>query len=269
MGLIVSHMESLFNTLSLLTISVGTLEKGKDSRYVRIYDTKNLQWDDEKGILIYVSPSPQTPLKPAGNTSNCDFFSMNSALTSGPLHHGVIVQSVDFAMNQYAPESEDRYFEVVEHQYTTLQSTMGARPQSLEEVPEWRTMFPCLANLERRNELQNCDILLFESSLAIGQPPRGKSRLSIKFNLDLYCNPSYCNWNIRTRFYENGTCKCAFTSNIDAANRKDANRTELADVSFTSHWWRDLFSGIMKRRWEREQFDEKYIEEAGHGHGNW
>lgn len=233
---------------------------------MRIYDTKNLQWDDENGRLIYVDPNPQVPKSGLPNYNDSLSINASGPFLNGQFNQSVCIQSVDFAMNQYAPESEDRYLEVVEHQYTTLQSTMGARPQPLEEVSDWRTMFPGLASLEKKNDLQDCDIVLFESSLAIGQPPRGKSRLSIKFNLDLYCHPGYRNWNIRTTFCEDkGVPRCAFTNNIETTHRKDANRTELVDVPFTSHWWRDLFSGIMKRRWEREQFDEKKIEEAGHG----
>ena len=248
---------------------VGTLEKGKESRYVRIYDTKNLQWDDENGRLVYVNPNQQGSSKPMlnGMRSYSDCLPLSVQISSGPPTHSVTVQSVDFAMNQYAPESEDRFLEVVEHQYTTLQSTTGARPQPLDEVSDWQTLFPTVANLDKKNELQHCDIILFESSLAIGQPPRGKSRLSVKFDLGLYCHPDYHDWSIRTTFCEdNGVPKYAVSSNIDITTRKDALRTELNSVPFCSHWWRDLFSGIMKRRWEREQFDERKIEEAGHGH---
>lgn len=170
-----------------------------------------------------------------------------------------IVHGLDFGMWVCTPEHPNDIDKAL-HIYTRLQGDNhlhSSAPTLLENLVDWRKLFPCLASLtDNPNESLDCDLILLEASFKLmkSYPPNG-SRLRIQFELDFGHSISgdtstlggLKDWTYSTFIYQHGM----------QISQTNSFVKEVADsrVSFSleAKWWAHLFIDVTQRKRAAEE----------------
>ena len=153
------------------------------------------------------------------------------------------VQHIELGMYIYAAAKTD-----IIHTYTTMQSETGAQPRNLEDVLDWRSIYPDLAKLYHDHGQLNSEIFLVEANFKLMDDlPPGKSRLGTHLSAAVACNASYVEWYHTTKFYEKGEFKLQCSESLKSDIATKFRGLDL-EIPFKSTWWRDVFQNITIRR---------------------
>ena len=171
------------------------------------------------------------------------------------VHSGPTIRSVNFRMALFKGEKLGP--QVVLHNYTSIQTEMGLVPRALEDVSEWRTMFPHLAVYYDHGEAQ-APIFLFESNISLMNIYQGEgSSLGTELILYYTLGTGYGDWRALTRFYEDKgheiDLKKFFERSQDPGTpyneldwKPDLNTGDVRlEIPLKSKWWAKLFSDII------------------------
>ena len=169
-----------------------------------------------------------------------------NTLGSSNLPRNPSVQRVRFDMCVHAAISGD-----IIHTYTTSQSEMGAQSRNLEDVLDWRSVYPDLEKLYHEHTQLNSEIFLLETNFKLMDdlPPRG-SRLGIHLFADVDSKQGYTNWKHSTTFYVHGKPKRRPSGPLRPILVENASRTQL-EIPLESSWWIDVFHQIIDRRYKK------------------
>ena len=174
------------------------------------------------------------------------------------IQRGPTIRSVEFQMTLY----EESQISV--HTYTSIQCEAGTLPRTLDEVNEWRSMFPQLASYCDNGEVE-CPLFLFETQLNLmHRYPGGSCQLGAELYIDFTHGTDFTDWCSLTRFYEE-TGNEIDLSRIHAdgaASNTPYDEIQCSEVETTtdmrleirmkSKWWARKFSGFLARKLEAE-----------------
>ena len=153
------------------------------------------------------------------------------------------IQHIELGMHIYAAATTE-----IIHTYTTIQSEMGAQSKSLEDVLDWRSIYPDLAKLYQAHGQLNSEIFLVEANFKLMDDlPPGKSRLGIHLFAEVACDVSYMEWNYTTKFYEKGQFRLECSESLKSHTTPKSRGVRL-EIPFKSSWWRDVFHNISRQR---------------------
>ncbi len=171
------------------------------------------------------------------------------------VHSGPTIRSVNFLMALF--KGEKRGPQIVLHNYTSIQTEMGSAPRALEDISEWRTMFPQLADYHDHGETQ-APIFLFESNISLMNIYQGEgSSLGTELILYYTQGTGYGDWRALTRFYqdkgheidlkkfsERSQDPCKPYNELDWKPDLTTGDVRL-EIPLKSKWWAKLFSDII------------------------
>ena len=176
--------------------------------------------------------------------------SVETFVLSGPT-----IRQVSFLMALF--KGEKRGPAKVLHQYTSIQTEMGSAPRALEDVSEWRTMFPHLSDYHDHGETQ-APIFLFESNISLMNIYQGEgSSLGTELILYYTQGTSYGDWRALTRFYHDKGQEIDLEKFSERSQDPDQPYNELdwkpdlttgevrLEIPLKSKWWAKLFSDII------------------------
>ena len=193
-------------------------------------------------------------------------------------HPGPTIRSVKFSFALFKGP------EVVLHTFTSLQSEMGSAPKALDEISEWRTMFPHLATYHEYGDTQT-PIFLFEANLSLmHRLPSGGStstqHLGTELDLDFTQGLGYTEWCCLTRFYENkgheinlenyqerSQLRGSLYNKLKCSPDFGNGDMRLEDIPLKSKWWAELFSDFIAHTQDAEAKAKKsgnpqYVKDA-------
>ena len=176
--------------------------------------------------------------------------SVETFVLSGPT-----IRQVSFVMALF--KGEKRGPQKVLHNYTSIQTDMGSAPRALEDISEWRTMFPHLADYHDHGETQ-APIFLFESNISLMNIYQGEGS-SLGTELILYYTQGtvYGDWRALTRFYHDKGQEIDLKKFSERSQDPDQPYNELdwkpdlttgevrLEIPLKSKWWAKLFSDII------------------------
>ena len=179
-----------------------------------------------------------------------------SAETLGSnVYSGPTIRSVNFLMALF--KGEKRGPQIVLHNYTSIQTEMGSAPRALEDVSEWRTMFPQLADYHDHGETQ-APIFLFESNISLMNVYQGEgSSLGTELILYYTQGTGYGDWRALTRFYQDKGHEIDLEKFSERSQDPGKPYNELdwkpdlttgdvrLEIPLKSKWWAKLFSDII------------------------
>jgi hypothetical protein len=164
---------------------------------------------------------------------------------------GPTIRSVAFEMALFSEP------QVPIHTYTSIQSELGAPPQALDDVRDWRTMFPQLAAYRGSGDAE-CPMFLFETQLNLmNRYPGGSCKLGAEFFIDFTHGTAFTEWCSLTRFYEDNGSEIDLSkygaSNVPPNSPYDEigcqevqQMTDMRlEIPMKSKWWAQLFSDLM------------------------
>ena len=156
------------------------------------------------------------------------------------------VQRIEFDMRIHAAYGMD-----IIHSYTTIQSEIGASRRCLEDVVDWRLIYPDLTKIHREEGLMNDEIILLETNFELmdGFPPVS-SKLGIQLFVEMTCDPDYSEWMYNSRFYEQGEFKLERSYPLKTSHIFHTNRTKIEEIPLESSWWINVFHKIAQRHQE-------------------
>ena len=176
--------------------------------------------------------------------------SVETFVLSGPT-----IRRVSFLMALF--KGEKRGPAKVLHQYTSIQTEMGSAPRALEDVSEWRTMFPHLADYYDHGETQ-APIFLFESNISLMNIYQGEgSSLGTELILYYTQGTGYGDWRALTRFYQHKGQEIDLKKFSERSQDPDQPYNDLdwkpdlttcevrLEIPLKSKWWAKLFSDII------------------------
>ena len=171
------------------------------------------------------------------------------------LHSGPTIRSVNFLMALF--KGEKRGPQIVLHKYTSIQTEMGSAPRALEDISEWRTMFPQLAKYHDRGETR-APIFLFESNISLMNIYQGEgSSLGTELILYYTQGTGYGDWHALTRFYHDKGHEIDLKKFSERSQDPGKPYNELdwrpnlttgdvrLEIPLKSKWWAKLFSNII------------------------
>ena len=180
----------------------------------------------------------------------------SAEILSSNVHPGPTIRSVRFLMALWSREEE------VLHTFTSLQTEMGSAPKVLDEVSEWRTMFPHLTAYHEDGDTQ-IPTFLFEANLSLmNRLPHGGStsaqQIGTELLLDFTQGADYTEWRCLTRFYEHGGQEIDLEQYYERSRLPDSDYNALGcypnaangdmrlkDIPLKSKWWATKFSEFM------------------------
>ena len=183
-------------------------------------------------------------------SSDARIYTTGSVLsnTNSVDHHNLT--RLSFEMWVSLPNQMDQAL----HNYTRLQSgNSTSGPMCLEDVRNWRTMFPSLRPIvETWPGSEPCDIIMLEAGFRLREdfPPKF-SKLGISLELD-FLHPSSNNsaslagladWSCTTHMYQHGRL-------IKEVIHDDCHVAGLGKVKpfFESKWWASTFTQLTEKR---------------------
>ena len=173
------------------------------------------------------------------------------------VHSGPTIRSVNFLMALFKGEKGGP--QVTLHKYTSIQTEMGSAPRALEDISEWRTMFPHMADYYDHGEAQ-APMFLFESNISLMNIYHGEgSSLGTELILYYTQGTGYGDWHALTRFYEGKGHEIDLKKFSERSQDPDTPYNELdwkpdlntgdvrLQIPLKSKWWAQLFSDIISR----------------------
>ncbi|KAL8808216.1 MAG: hypothetical protein Q9182_000280 [Xanthomendoza sp. 2 TL-2023] len=228
--------------------------------------------DDDFRLLV------QDPLGPRLHSSALMCPPANAILGSNAPGQGPVVNRIEFEMFILSPAKEQT------HRYTSHQTEIGAAPQALEEISDWRMSFPLLEDYHERSQLDS-DIILIKSDIdLLNDYPEPKSTLSIRFRVNISGATGNDQWFTKTNYYENNGqpvdmdkfCEknnLSKTSSWDTPTvlRTPGNASIQLEIPLQSKWWVQLFTNMAARKYGRshdpyllqqeEDWSRRYLQE--------
>jgi len=175
------------------------------------------------------------------------------------LYRGPTVRSVEFTMTLYREEPQ-----VALHTYTSIQSEMGSLPRALDDVSDWRTMFPQLAAYCDSGETE-CPIFLFETELSLmNRYPGGRLTLGTELIIDFTHGTAFTEWCALTRFYEGSGSEIDLSKIYENTLLPNSPYNEITysevlrttdmqlEIPMKSKWWARKFSDFISDKQEAE-----------------
>ena len=175
---------------------------------------------------------------------------LGSNVQSGPA-----IRSVNFLMALFKGEKGGP--QAVLHKYTSIQTEMGSAPRALEDISEWRTIFPHMADYYDHGEAQ-APMFLFESNISLMNIYQGEgSSLGTEFILYYTQGTGYGDWRALTRFYEDKGHEIDLKKFSERSQdpgtpyneldwKPDLNTGDVRlQIPLKSKWWAKLFSDII------------------------
>ena len=171
------------------------------------------------------------------------------------VHSSPTIRSVNFLMALFKGEKQGP--QVVLHNYTSIQTEMGSGPRALEDISEWRMMFPHLADYYDHGDTQ-APIFLFESNISLMNIYQGEgSSLGTELILYYTLGTGYSDWRALTRFYEDKGHEIDLKKFSERSQdpgtpyneldwKPDLNTGDVRlEIPLKSKWWAKLFSDII------------------------
>lgn len=176
----------------------------------------------------------------------------NASTLSQPAHN---VSGLNFEMWVCPPPSSNDTHNINSqlHNYTRMQNGVQPPSRPLEDIKDWRLLFPELAPLlESHPDPTRCDIILLDASFRLmsDHPPSG-SKLGINLELD-FTNPATGDYSAVTGFQQ-WTC----TTSIYQHGERPSKPTHYSlpqpqkgkvTPPFESSWWATRFTRLTERR---------------------
>ncbi|KAL8899707.1 MAG: hypothetical protein Q9192_001443 [Flavoplaca navasiana] len=219
--------------------------------HLRNLDLENLNDDDFRALVR----DPFSNIGARKPTGPLLYPPPNTILGSNAPDQKLRLNRIAFEMFVVSPASERI------HTYTSNQAEIGASPQALEEICNWRTSFPRLEDYHRRGELED-NIILIESNidLPINHPPRN-STLSIDFQVNIAGASGSEQWSTNTdyyenngepvdmrRFYEMNKIRRASPWDTPTVSHRSGSGDMQLKISLHSTWWVQVFTNMAARK---------------------
>ncbi|KAL8856295.1 MAG: hypothetical protein Q9178_007132 [Gyalolechia marmorata] len=235
---------------------------------------ENLSTEDYRSLVH----NPYEPIDQSGQTNALPCPPPGAILGSNAPDRGPRLNRIEFEMFVQSPTREKI------HRYTSIQAEIGASPQALEEICNWRMSFPRLEDYHENAELED-NIILIESNIDLptDHPPKN-STLSIHFQVNIAGISGNEQWSTSTSYYENNgepvdmrkfyeinnICK---TSSWDTptVSRAPGSRDIQLEIPLHSNWWVQLFTRMAARKYgtmqdpyflqQEEEWSRRYLQE--------
>ena len=179
---------------------------------------------------------------------------------------GPTIRRVAFAMTLVHKDDKS----IILHTYTSIQSETTAAMRALEDVSNWREMYPPLAADYDRGQI-GCPIFLFDTQFSLMDHPK-LSNLAITLSMEFSQGAHFTNWRSYPRFYERNGCPVDLTGLYPESGPSDllgssriegTDNSRLGQIPFRSEWWVRAFTRMMSKKMEVENIgDPKLIREA-------
>ena len=243
-----------------------------DKDQVSAYHNVKWRFDDETLCLVPIDGVvPPLPVVGTELQSELPYFpnpppthTLGSSATLSPKS---AVQSVDFCMRIVTKPGgkHTSYYELLQVS-TQVQSSMGACPNTLDAVEDWRRYYPELEKKLLDPSSEGCDNVYLESNIALlRERPRDNMAVEIRFNINILCHLDCQRWCLRSTFYENGG-KLQSQLPIQPINSRRLSPTTTRLFEFPLHgpWWVVRFRNADSQRQRAKRKGEAKIEQAGH-----
>ena len=184
---------------------------------------------------------PCQPLSPAQTlvSNNCEY---------------PVIHRVDLAMTLIDNETGEAI-----HTYTSIQCETASAPKPIDDMEDWHTFFPSLAD-EFDQGSMDCPMYLFDVSFSLMENYPGSSILGIENSLDITQGACYTNWRSYTRFYTNQghlVDLVAFFKGtefeeypwrkLDSFQVPGTSEWRLKELPLKSLWWAKTFSNMLRQ----------------------
>ncbi|KAI9789925.1 MAG: Transcriptional enhancer factor TEF-1 [Peltula sp. TS41687] len=137
----------------------------------------------------------------------------------------------------------------VMHTYTSLTGSPLLEPTALEDLADWRYIFPRLASLQDSRAV-DCEITLMEVTLNMNAPATPLEGCLLAMQFELLANPTYAGhtWHCLTNIYCSGNPVHSFQCPVpqDDAGHRDGH--VKLKPRFASKYWADRFGGFWRER---------------------
>ncbi|KAL8846182.1 MAG: hypothetical protein Q9221_008711 [Calogaya cf. arnoldii] len=234
----------------------------------------NLSTEDYRS-LVY---NPYGPIGQSGHNKVLLCPPPNAILGSNSPDRRPRLNRIEFDMYVQSPTKEKI------HKCTSIQANIGASPQALEEISNWRVSFPRLNDYHERDELED-NIILIDSNIDLppDHPPKN-STLSIEFKVNIAGVSGKQQWSTSTNYYENNgepvdMRKFYEINNVRKTSSWDTptvfSTPESQDIQLEiplhSIWWVQLFTKMATRKngtrhdpyflQQEEEWSRRYLQE--------
>ena len=187
----------------------------------------------------------QSALPSCHATQNMWTLPVSAFLPSNVSQNGAI-KSVKFSMELCDKSLESQGMEVSKesychHTYTSIQSERGSAPQSLDDLPHWRSMYPHL-QLDDGQGAQT-PIFLFDAGLSLIDTFVPNTVIGIDLCIEFAYGASYRNWQLQLQIYdEQAPSGILFKRDIDEF--RSINQDVELTLPFLASYWVDLFANF-------------------------
>lgn len=176
-------------------------------------------------------------------------------LGSSVISQGCYVRRVNFEMYILDQDLERL------HVYSSLQSEIGSASRKLENIPNWKLMYPRLASYHDRGQLDG-EIVLFETNFNLmGRHPPSKSNLGIDFTIDIARGIDLIKWECHSDFYKRGVLQKSLSHPMKSESLASTGDARI-EVVLHSKWWVDHFTEITKQMQEMEEEETDAVEQG-------
>lgn len=196
------------------------------------------------------------------HASNSDRHPLNPTLQppqeilGSNVPRGPTIRRVEFAMTLFNQENRGL------HTYSSIQSQMGTAPRCLDEISDWRSVYPQLAINSDKGQVA-CPIFLFETHLSLmDEYPRGPASLGIELDVEFTHGNDYDDWRSLTdfyedngqridvsKFYEDSQLESSPSIPLECTHIHGTNDTKLV-IPLTSKWWASVFFDIIEKKYK-------------------
>ncbi|MCJ1224697.1 hypothetical protein MMC12_001342 [Toensbergia leucococca] len=162
------------------------------------------------------------------------------------------IHRIEFEMYIISPDLGNQPRRIL-HSYTSIQSEIGSVAKALDDMEDWRTMYPQLSSTEEDGHL-NSEVILLDAGfdLLTDHPPR-RSKLGVHFFVNIARGVDYRNWGHTTRFYNQASREQG--SPVHSSWKHEARSSQVAhtdsvrvEMSLDSEWLVDQFVILIERR---------------------
>ena len=248
-----SHIQNLKKMFPVDHQWVGVVATGQEAGATDF--VKQMVWDDDLCMLV-----PRDPAQPSDTRQK---EGMRSHLELGRLEAGSrLLTGLQFQMCLHPADRDETSELEIYHTYTTMQeSEHGARPKKLEEMSDWKSLFPELHRKLHVAKGSIEEIILLEANFDLEDiETAGRSRLGVHFFAYLHSLGVSRDWRNDTTFYEGG--KKVKSVSHPVTMEEIGSSTTCAELSLDSTWWVTVFSQIYARRKQDDQSMEADVQHS-------
>jgi hypothetical protein len=139
------------------------------------------------------------------------------------------------------------------HDFTSLQTARDlprCDPSPLENIPNWRSSYPCLAaTLDSKRDIPKFDIIIIETSYKMmSEFPPPKATLGLRLELDFgkKSQDEPFDWTCTTHIYQNGVL-------VKQASYRLEAKWAIVAPPFESMWWALTFIDKIEQKKQAEE----------------